>query len=490
MHSRSVIEVAVLFFLFTLGAVFGAVSPGRSSISDGGRTKANPDVQAVVASAVHTVTQGTTPSIGESSTNKAPEKPAPDLLRLSLKEAVDLALKQNPRIQIANLKALESHGAFITTRSSYLPQLNLSIGDSYQTANLHALGITFAGAPKRVGPFQVFDARPVFRQTILDLSLLKRLDILREQIRQSQLDATSVRESTLLSVIQLYLQVLAADSRFSAAEARLHTAEALLARAKDYLEAGTGNLLDKTRAEVEFQNENRVQVEVKRDRETIRLLLMKTVGIDLNRRVELSDKLESRPSEEINVSNVLTEALDNRPEMKALQSKLKATLLERERAKAERYPTIEFSADYGTLGSSIASNLSTYSVKGSLNFPILQGGRIKGEMEAADARHKQVEQEIEELKLEIQLDINTAVVQLDAAQQALQAAQKASTAAQASLELARQAFEGGVSDNLEVISAQESIAIAQDNEIHSLFDFALARANLARAGGDVAGFLK
>lgn len=490
MHSRSAIEVAVLFFLFTPGAFFGGVSQSQSSPSEKVGTKINPGIQAVLALAVHAGTKGTTPSVGDSGMSKEIEQPTPGALRLSLKEAVDLALKQNPQIQIANLRALESHGAFITTRSGYLPHLNIAIADSDQTTNLQALGITFPGAPIRVPSFQVFDARPVFRQTILDLSLLKRIDVLREQIRQSQLDAMSIRESTLLSVIQLYLQILAADSRFSATEARLHTAEALLARANDFLEAGTGNLLDKTRADVEFQNENRILVEARRDRETIRLLLMKTVGIDLNRKVELSDKLEFRTGQEVNVTSALAGALENRSEMKALQSKLKTILLEKERVKAERYPTIEFSADYGVLGSSIADNVSTYSVKGSLNFPILQGGRIKGEIEAANARYKQVEQEIEELKLEIQLDVHTALVQMDAARQATEAAQKATGAARASLDLARQAFEGGVSDNLEVISAQEAVAIAEDNEIHSLFDFTLARANLARAGGDVAGFLR
>ncbi len=490
MHPRSAIEVAVLLVLLTPGTVWGGVSQSQPSTTGTGETKASPGIQLVLAAASRAGTEGSTPSGKESGRTKTAEQTLPDVLRLGLKEAVDLALRQNPRIQIANLRTLESHGAFITTRSGYLPQMNLLIADSYQTANLQALGITFPGAPTRVGPFQVFDARPVLRQTILDLSLLKRLDILREQIRQSQLDAMSVRESTLLSVIQLYLQVLAADSRFSATEARLHTAEALLARAKDFLEAGTGNLLDKTRAEVELQNESRVLVEVKRDRDTIQLLLMKTIGVDLDRKVELSDRLKLPASEEINVTNALTGALENRSEMKALQSKLKTTLLEKERAKAERYPTIEFSTDYGVVGSSIAQNLSTYSVKGSLNFPILQGGRIKGEIEAANARYKQVEEEMEELKLEIQLDVHTALVQMDASKQATEAAQKATSAARASLDLARQAFEGGVSDNLEVISAQEAVAIAEDNEIHSLFDFTLAHANLARAGGDVAGFLK
>jgi outer membrane protein len=101
-----------------------------------------------------------------------------------------------------------------------------------------------------------------------------------------------------------------------------------------------------------------------------------------------------------------------------------------------------------------------------------------------------VEREISDAKLQIQLDVHTALAQLTAAREAIEAARKASQAAQASLDLAKVKFEVGVSNNIDVTSAQETVAIAEDNEVRSLFDLALARANLAKAQGDVLGFFK
>jgi len=486
MHSSSTVKLAVLSLLLLQSATLFGDSPGQSSISGKAGREPNSAMQLAVSQSARAIVVDLAKSADSASAGQVP----PEVLRLSLKDSVDLALKQNPQIQIANLRILESHGAFVVGRSGYLPQLNVLLSDSTQTSNLQALGISSPLLPYRVGPFQVFDARPVFRQTVLDFSLLKRIDVLREQIHQSQWDAMAVRESTLLSVVQLYLQVVTADSRVATAEARLSTAEALLNRAKDFLDAGTGDVLDESRARMEFQNESRILVEARRDREATRLLLMKTIGLDMNQKTELSDKLELRAIEPINLSESITVAFDNRPEMKSLQAKLRAVALDKQRAKAERYPTVGFSADYGVLGDSIARNVSTYTVKGSLNFPILQGGRIKGEIESADAKYKQVEQELQQVKLEIQLDIQTALVQQDAARQAADAAQKATAAARTSLDLARQKFEGGVTDNLDVISAQEAVAIAEDNEIHCMFDFMQARANMARAKGDVVSFLK
>jgi len=495
MRSSFSIERAVLWLLLLRGAILLGAPPNQLSVSEKPGGDGSPTIQLAKLQEARTLVVNLPGQNQGPAADKGPAgQTAPDVLRLSLKEAADLALKQNPQIQIANLRILESHGAFVTGRSGYLPHVNLLLSDSYQTLNLQTIGVnngvSLPQIPSRVGPFQVFDTRPVFQQTVLDLSLLRRIDVLREQIRESQFDAMSVRESTLLSVIQLYLRVLAADSRSVTTEARLRTAEALLNRAQDFLGAGTGNLLDEARARLEFQNESRLLVEARRDREAIRLLLMKTIGLDLQQKLELTDKLELRASEPISVSESVAVAMENRPEMKSLQARLRSVALEKQQIKAERYPTVGFSTDYGVLGSSIVHNVSTYTVKGSFNLPILQGGRIKGEMEAADARYKQVEQEVQQLKLEIQLDIQTALVQLDAAKQAAEAAQKATTAARTSLDLARQKFEAGVADNIDVISAQESIAIAEDNEIHSMFDFMQARANMARAKGDVVAFFK
>src|SRR5947208_14952667 len=291
MRSRSTIELAVLSLLFLQTEVLFGASPGESSTLRNVGEEANPVIRRALVQAARA---GVVDLAGanKSSLDAGSVGQASDVLHLSLKEAVDLALKQNPQIQIANLRTLETHGFFLSTRSGYLPQLNLAVMDSYQTTNLQTIGVnngvSLPQIPNRLGPFQVFDARPIFRQTVLDLSLLKRIDVLREQIRQSQWDAMAVRESTLLSVIQLYLRVLAADSRAATTEVRLRTAESLLNRAKDFLEAGTGNLLDEARAKVEFQNESRALVEARRDREGIRLLLMKTIGLNLHQQTELS----------------------------------------------------------------------------------------------------------------------------------------------------------------------------------------------------------
>jgi outer membrane protein len=214
-------------------------------------------------------------------TSRVPPPTTKSLLMLSLRQALELALKQNPQIQIANLRILESRGFFQSVRSGYLPQVNARLSNAYQTTNLRGMGVIFPGAPGKVGPFQSFDVRPSLAQAVLDLSLWKGIQAARERVSQSQWDAASLRESTLFSVLQLYMQVLQADSRLATSQARLRTAEALLNQTRDLLEAGTASRLDEARAEVQFQNETRTLAEVKRDREITGLLLLKILGGEL-----------------------------------------------------------------------------------------------------------------------------------------------------------------------------------------------------------------
>src|SRR5260370_3979962 len=95
-------------------------------------------------------------------------------LRLTLDQAVGLALKQNPTAQIAILQAPQSEQDMNISRADLLPQANARISDEAQKVNLLAQfgGRTpFPGFPKTLGPYQVFSAGPSFGAPVFDLTL-------------------------------------------------------------------------------------------------------------------------------------------------------------------------------------------------------------------------------------------------------------------------------------------------------------------------------
>lgn len=408
---------------------------------------------------------------------------------LSLREAIDAATRLSPQIQIAKLRALESRGQYGVVRSGYLPQINAQANESVQTSNLRGIGLTFPGFPSRIGPFQVFDARPSVQQTVFDYSLVKRMSAARKRIRQADFDAESLREAVLLAVVDLYLRTLQAEARADATRARLETATLLTKQAEDFLEVGTGNRLDLVRAQTQRENEIVALAQQERDAATTKLLLLEAIGYPVDEQVELTERLTLGDTSMPETAAAESEALARRPEMLAVVSRIEAARLDVSGAKAQRLPTVGFAADYGVVGERISRNLSTYNIRGVLNVPIFQGGRIQSEVRQANARLGQAEQERRDVENGIRLDVRAARLQLEAAQVSASAAQRAGAAADESVELAQLRFEAGLTSNIDVVSAQQDQARADELEISTLYDYYLARANFAKSLGDTASFL-
>ena len=78
-------------------------------------------------------------------------------LKLTLKDAVGMALKQNPQVILANLQVSQSEQDRRLARADLLPQANGSLSETVNRLNLHAaIGLSFPGFPTHVGPFEVF----------------------------------------------------------------------------------------------------------------------------------------------------------------------------------------------------------------------------------------------------------------------------------------------------------------------------------------------
>ncbi len=155
----------------------------------------------------------------------------------------------------------------------------------------------------------------------------------------------------------------------------------------------------------------------------------------------------------------------------------------RKAAVAERFPTLDFAADYGVIGINPATSHGTFSVEGQLHFPIWAGGQARGDIEEADARLQQRRAEYDDLRARVEADVRTAFLDLNAAAELVRVAQSRRALAQDELQQARDRFASGVADTVEVVQAQEVVSSAEQDYIASLNAHNLAKAGVARAAG-------
>ena len=159
-----------------------------------------------------------------------PANPPSRALRLTLDQAVALALKQNPTAQIAILTAAESEQDKNIARADLLPQLNASISDEAQKVNLRAQfgGVSaFPGFPKTVGPFQFFSAGPSVSAPVFDLTLWRRYQAAQNTVTASRANSLATREQVILLVVSQYIGSLRAIANVEASQSRVDLARAI-----------------------------------------------------------------------------------------------------------------------------------------------------------------------------------------------------------------------------------------------------------------------
>jgi outer membrane protein len=425
----------------------------------------------------------------QTKTSALPANAPTDTWKLTLGESVALAIKQNPTQQIAVLNAAESIQDKNITRSELLPQADLRVADSANRVNVDA---QFGGTvpkqfpfPEHIGPYQLFSAGPTFGSSIFDFSLWKRYRAARSNVDASKANSLSTREQVILLVVSQYIGTLRSVANVEASRSRVELAQALYDQAADLQKEGVGTGIDTLRANVELQNEKQRLIEAENDREASLFGLSKLLNLDPRQKIELADSLSFFDTPQPDVEASIDDALSTRQEWKAIESQEKSAKLEKQASQYQRLPSVRFDGNWAYFGASPGSSIPTYQYQGSVNMPLFTGGRIRAEIVKADLEMQKIDQQKADLRNQIALDVKTSLLNLQSARSEVQVANLGVQLAKEEVDQARDRFKAGVANNIEVISAQDSLSRANDNQIAALYRFNQARADFARAVGQM-----
>jgi outer membrane protein len=418
--------------------------------------------------------------------NPLPGSAPTGVLKLTLDQAVSLALKQNPTAQIAIITAAQSVQDKNVVRADLLPQANLSVTDSVERINLQAfLGAKIPGFPQHAGPFQVFSAGPTFSAPVFDLTLFRRYQAARETANASKSDSLSTREQVILLVVSQYIGTLRAVANVQASQSRVELAQALYDQAADVQKEGVGTGIDTLRANVELQNEKQRLLEAQADRDTSLFGLSRLLNLDPRQVIELADSLSFFDTPQPEVVASIDSALAERQEWKSMQEQLKSAGLQKKASSESRLPRLDFNGNWAYLGGSSTTGIPTYNYEAAVTVPLFTGGRIHAEIVRADLEIQKLQQQEDDLRNQIALDVKTALLNLDSARSQVTVANLGMQLSKEEVDQARDRFRAGVANNIEVIQAQDSLARANDNQIAALYRFNQARADYARSIGQM-----
>ena len=321
--------------------------------------------------------------LGVSAPTLRAQEPAP--LKLTLHEAVTLALRQNPEVQIGILNLAESVQDANIARADLLPQADLDVSDAAMRGNVEAaFGQRFPGLPEHYGPFQIFAAGPQFSTPIFDLSLWRKWQAAKSSEQASDADRVSIREQVTLLVVSQYLLCLRSAADVRAGQSRVDLAQALYDQAEDLQKHGAGTGLDTLRANVELQNEKQVLLVAQTEEKTSLYGLARLLNLDPHQSVELEDAMSFFETPNLNLQESMDASVAARPEMLALNARQKALEDEKKAVSDSRLPSARFVGSWDYLGISTSTGIPAYNYAVEFDVPVFTGGRIHAENTRAD----------------------------------------------------------------------------------------------------------
>ena len=424
---------------------------------------------------------GTLPAWGQ-----APAPEMHDPLKLTMKDAVLLALQQNLDLQVATLNAATRQQERQISRSDLLPQASLQAVEEIQRYNLEALiGLQFAGVAKDVGPFQSFRAGARFSSPIFDLTLIRRYQASGHLLLASKDDVVSTREQTVLLTVSQYLACLRAEAQVKAAQSRVQLATDLAKQAEDLLAAGVATQIDVSRASVSLIGQKQRLIDAQSEVQTAGFGLKRILNLPDAEPADLTDTNLFTQTPEINFSDTVAMALDQRAELQSLSAQVDAASLEHKAAIANSLPTLTVNGGWNQQGRTFGSLHPGYDYEATFNVPLFSGGRLTAERKTATLEEQRRSRQLQDARNRVTEQVRDDQVELEAARGDVGLGQQQVKLAHDEVTLAQGRFSAGVTDNIEVTTAQDELARANDVEIAAFYRYNIARANLARAVGSI-----
>ncbi|HUI84121.1 MAG TPA: TolC family protein [Candidatus Binatia bacterium] len=411
-------------------------------------------------------------------------KAAAGVIDLSIEDALDRGLKYNLGLYLSDRATDQTRAARLRALSELLPVVNGGFSGEETRINLKAFGLTFPGFPSSVGPFSLTELQATGSWDPLNLHYISGVHAATQNVKAAEFSYRDARDTVVLAVGANYLLTIAHESRVEATEAELKAAQALYQLAVDQENAGIAPEIDTLRARVQLQTQQSALIQAQNDLEKQRIALARVIGLPVQQKFRLVNRVPYQPLPEAETANAYERALQTRPDYQAALASLRAAQYSLDAAWQQRLPSIGFAGNYGVLGFNPASLGPNWTAAATLAIPIFQGGKVESDIQQARAVLKQRQAQVDNLRGSIEQDIENSLLDLRAAAEQVEVAKTGLDYAQRTLEQSQDRFAAGVTNNVEVIQAQQQLASANEQYIASLYGHNIAKVLLARAIGN------
>ncbi len=416
------------------------------------------------------------------------EENKPEALTLSsLKEAVQIAYKNNKDIQIQEYSLKVADADILNARSEFLPKVDFNAGYTHNDAVLKSA----ASTSKDIGVFSGYKNNNNMGVSVSDTLYNGGANI--AALRQSQL-ALKEQNQTLraiklnveLEAKRLYYGLLLAYETKRIAEDLVAQAESHYEEVNNNFKQGTASRFDVLQSKVQVSLLEPQLINAQNAIDLIIAEINKLLGQKVSDKIIIKDKLIYDPFE-IKEEAFLKEAYLNEPEMilKALGIDISKWSIKY--ARAGWLPQIETNAEYtyqsNNLGNMFNNRHNNWNIGFSVRLAIFDGFSTKAKVDSAKAKYMQAVIGKENLADQVAVDVRQACLDLVQAAAIIKSQEDNLQDAKEALQISYVRFNNGVGINLDVMDAQVSLANVQKNLVEGTYDYIMAKSRLDRIMG-------
>jgi outer membrane protein TolC len=406
--------------------------------------------------------------------------------RLTLQEAISIALSHHPSIFAARGSSQAQQARVGQVRSNFLPQIDITSDYRRSTANFTPTAQSRLNPLPPVGTsnesFDNYAAAFTVQQRILDFGKTRaEVEAAKENLQSSDLSEEASRQIVVVNVKVAYFGLLEARYLIRVNEETVGQFEQHLEQARGFYQAGTRTRFDVTTAEVNLTNARLDLIRARNAEQVARVTFSNAMGVPDQPIGELEELLNFKKVE-ISEDQAIQEALGRRPDLLALSAQRRAAEASVRSARRNYFPVLSGIADYTYNGQDFPL-VWNWDVGLSLTIPIFTGNLTQSQVAEARANLIVIGANEESVRQSVLLEIHQAFSNLKEAEERVQTSEVVVRQAEENLDLANGRFQAGLGTSVEQTDAQVLLANAKTSQIQALYDYRVAEAQLAKAMG-------
>jgi TolC family type I secretion outer membrane protein len=410
--------------------------------------------------------------------------------RLTLKGAIDIALKEHPSLKESQEKVAAARYQIGVSRAAFFPQVSLLsnyyYGDAFPSTGR---GGTSFGSPTNVSSPTIdnkatdyYIYRFSVNQLLYDFGKTPGLlDESKSTYQQTREDYSGNRQKVVLDARTAYFGYLAAQRAVKVEEDNVAQNQALLKQAQGFYQVGLRAKIDVTKAEANLYDAEASLIRAKNLVDLTRVNLMTALGLKTFPYKHLEDILEVTPQPQ-SLGELKTQAVRQRPELLKNRYQQDFNDAALKVAKAGYFPALTSSAAYGWQGA-LYPLPSNWWVGVGLTFPLFEGLATTYNVRVANANTRATLANSEVLQQDINKEVEQSFLDLQSGWELVRSTKKAMEAARENFRLAQGRYQVGVGSIIEVTDAQVQLSRADLRYVQALYDYRVSEAKLDKAVG-------